>query len=231
VAWLRRRSKSEPAVAPLLDLSLDELLTTTRTVRRRLDLNRPVDPALVRECLEIALQAPTGSNAQSWHWIVVTDPDQRARIAEVYGRAFDAYRRSPGFAGRLFAADPERSAVQRRVGDSAEYLAEHLDQVPVLVLPCLWIRAGGRLPEGNQASTWGSLLPAVWNYMLAARARGLGTALTTLHLAYEGEVAEILGMPPDVRQGALVPTAHTVGTDFSRARRRPLEEVLHWDEW
>lgn len=214
-----------------MDLSLDELLTTTRTVRRRLDLERPVDPALIRECLEIALQAPTASNAQSWHWVVVTDPDQRARIAAVYRRAFDAYRRSPAFAGKLFAADPDRAAVQRRVGDSATYLAEHLDQVPVLVLPGLWLRGGGRLPAGNQASTWGSLLPAVWNYMLAARARGLGTAWTTLHLAYEQEVADILGMPADVRQGALVPTAYTVGTDFQPAERKPLDEVLHWDQW
>lgn len=209
------------------ELSPDELLTTTRAVRRRLDLHRPVEAALIRKCLEIALQGPSGSNAQSWHWVVVTDAELRAQIGEVYRRAFTAYRDSPAFAGRLHEDDPERARVQQRVGDSAEYLAERMGQVPVLLVPC--IRLGGKgLPEGNQAGVWGSLLPAVWNYMLAARARGLGTAWTTLHLSYEQEVADLLGLPRDVRQAALVPTAHTVGTDFRPAPRQPLDEVLLW---
>jgi nitroreductase len=206
----------------------DELLTTTRTVRKRLDLTRPVPPELVRECLEIALQAPSGGNRQHWHWVVVTDADVRARIGELYKRSALAYFASRSSAGSLFADDPERASIQRRVGDSSEYLAEHMGEVPVLVIPCLRAPA---LPEGNQAGLWGSLLPAVWNFMLAARARGLGTAWTTLHLTYEREVAEILGLPDDIRQGALVPTAYYTGETFRPAPRQPLDEVLHLDRW
>ncbi len=211
-------------------LTPDELLTTTRTVRKRLDLTRPVPMDLVRECLEIGLQAPSGSNRQGWHWIVVTDPARRAAVGEVYGRAVREYLASEGSAARLFADDPGRAPVQRRVGDSVAYLGENMGRVPVLLIPCLRL-SGPDLPAGNQAGVWGSLLPAVWNYMLAARARGLGTAWTTLHLAYEREVAELLGLPDDVRQGALVPTAYYTGETFRPAPRQPLEEILHVDGW
>ena len=209
-------------------LNPDELLTTTRTVRKRLDLARPVPAELIRECLEIALQAPSGSNRQGWQWIVVTDAGQRQAIGEVYRRATERYLASPGAAGKLFADDPDRAKVQQRVGDSVAYLAERMGQVPVLVLPCL---RAGRLSDGNQAGLWGSLLPAAWSYMLAARARGLGTAWTTLHLTYEDEVAGILGLPDDVRQAVLIPTANYTGIDFAPAARQPLDEVLHWDGW
>jgi nitroreductase len=213
---------------PGLELTPDELLTTTRTVRKRLDLTRPVPMSLIRECLEIALQAPSGSNRQNWHWLVVTDADQRAAIGELYRRAVAEYLESPGAAGKLFAEDPNRAKVQNRVGSSAAYLGEHLGEVPVLLIPCLVAR---ELPAGNQAGMWGSILPATWNYMLAARARGLGTAWTTLHLQYEAEAAQILGLPEHVRQAALVPTAYTIGTDFKPAARQPLDEVLHVDRW
>jgi nitroreductase len=209
-------------------LNPDELLTTTRTVRKRLDLARPVPAELIRECLEIALQAPSGSNRQGWHWIVVTDAGQRQAVGEVYRRATERYLASPSAAGKLFADDPDRAKVQQRVGDSVAYLAERMGDVPVLVLPCL---RAGRLGEGNQAGLWGSLLPAAWSYMLAARARGLGTAWTTLHLSYEDEVASILGLPDGIRQGVLIPTAYYIGTDFVPAVRQPLDEVLHWDRW
>lgn len=211
-----------------LDLSPDELLTTTRAVRRRLDLDRPVDLAVIRECLTIALQAPSGSNAQRWHWLVITDAEQRARIGEVYQRACRSYLDSKGAAGRLFADDPSRAPVQQRVGRSVEYLADRMGQVPVLVIPCL---TAARLGNGNQAGLWGSILPAVWSYMLAARARGLGTAWTTLHLNHEQEVADILGLPSNLRQAALIPTAYTIGTDFKPAPRQPIDEVLHVDRW
>ncbi|GAA2141780.1 nitroreductase family protein [Actinomadura napierensis] len=213
-----------------LPLSPDELLTTTRTVRKRLDLARPVPMDLVRECLEIAVQAPSGSNRQGWHWIVVTDTEKRKAIGEYYRRAFATYAASGGTSAGLYADDPDRADVQRRVGDSAAYLAERMGDVPVLVIPCLRLQ-GGKLPEGNQAGLWGSLLPAVWNYALAARARGLGTAWTTLHLAYEQEVADVLDLPADVRQGALVPTAYFTGETFRPAPRVPLEEILHVDQW
>jgi nitroreductase len=211
-----------------LPLTPDELLTTTRTVRRRLDLTREVPMALVRECLEIALQAPSGSNRQGWHWVVVTDAGRRAAIGEVYRRAVQDYLASPGFAGRLFPDDAERSAVQQRVGESVRYLGEHLGEVPVLVLPCLRARS---LPAGNQAGLWGSILPAAWSFMLAARARGLGTAWTTLHLAHEAEVARILRLPDDVRQAVLIPTAYYTGRTFKPAQRGSLEDVLHVDRW
>jgi nitroreductase len=209
-------------------LNPDQLLTTTRTVRKRLDLTRPVPAELIRECLEIALQAPSGSNRQGWHWIVVTDAAQRQAIGEVYRRATEQYLASPGAAGKLFADDPDRAGVQRRVGDSVAYLADRMGRVPVLVLPCL---RTGRLDDGNQAGLWGSLLPAAWSFMLAARARGLGTAWTTLHLTYEDEVAGILGLPGDLRQGVLIPAAYYTGSHFAPAARQPLDEVVHWDRW
>jgi len=214
----------------VLELSPDELLTTTRSVRKRLDLDRPVPIELVRECLEIALQAPSGSNRQGWHWVVVTDAERRAAVGEFYRRAVARYLASSGAAGKLFADDQTRSVVQERVGSSVAYLGEHLGRVPVLVIPCVQVGARG-LPPGNQAPLWGSLLPAAWSYMLAARARGLGTAWTTLHLSYEAEIAELLGIPSDVRQGALIPTAYSIGTDFKPAARQPLDQVLHRDGW
>jgi len=211
-----------------LPLTPDELLTTTRSVRKRLDLTRPVPIGLVRECVEIALQAPSGSNRQGWHWVVVTDPDRRAAIGDVYRRAVEGYQAGSGFAGRLFQDDPDRAGVQQRVGDSVAYLGEHLGEAPVLVIPCL---TSPNLAAGNQAGLWGSLLPAAWSYMLAARARGLGTAWTTLHLAYEAEVAELLGIPKGVHQGALIPTAYYTGDTFRPAPRQPLEQVWHHDGW
>jgi len=205
----------------------EELLTTTRTVRKRLDLTRPVPLDLVKRALTVALQAPSGSNRQTWEWLVVTDATQRARIGAVYAKACTEYLESSGAVGKLFADDPSRSVVQKRVQGSVEYLAERMGDVPVLVLPCL--RA--KLPEGNQAGLWGSVLPAAWSYILAARSYGLGTAWTTLHLAYEAEVAEILGLPDDVHQAALIPTAYYTGDTFKPAPRQPLDEVLHVDRW
>lgn len=211
-----------------LPLTPDELLTTTRTVRRRLDLTRDVPMELIRECLEIALQAPSGSNRQEWQWIVVRDAAQRAALGDVYRRAVRSYLASAGAAGRLYADDPERAPVQQRVGDSVAYLGEHLGEVPVLVIPCLRVR---RLGAGNQAGLWGSILPAAWSFMLAARARGLGTAWTTLHLAHEDEVAAILQLPSDIRTAVLIPTAYFTGETFRAAARGPLDEVLHVDRW
>lgn len=212
-------------------MDADELLTTTRSVRRRLDLTRLVPLELVRECLEIALQAPSGSNRQTWQWIVVTDSRLRAEIGAIYARAVESYLASPGAAGKLFADDPDRATVQRRVGKSVAYLGAHMGDVPVLVIPALRGGSSGRLPGGNQAGLWGSVLPAAWSYMLAARARGLGTAWTTLHLTYEREVAKLLGIPDSVHQAALIPTAYYTGTGFRPAHRMPLDSVLHVNSW
>jgi nitroreductase len=211
-----------------LDLTPDELLTTTRTVRKRLDLQRPVPMELIRECIEIALQAPSGSNRQTWHWLVITDAEKRAAIGEYYRRSVESYLKSPGAAGRLHADDPDRAPVQQRVGSSVAYLGDKMGQAPVLVIPCLQVKS---LAAGNQAGVWGSILPAAWQYCLAARARGLGTAWTTLHLTYEQEVSELLGLPEDIRQSVLLPTAYYTGDTFKPAARQPVEEVLHIDGW
>ena len=211
-----------------LPLSPDELLTTTRTVRKRLDLSREVPLEVIRECLAVALQAPSGSNRQDWHWVVVTEAATRRAIGEYYRQAVSAYLSSAGSASALFADDPARSVVQRRIGGSVAYLGEHMGDVPVLVIPCI---TAPDLGKGSQAGLWGSLLPAVWNFMLAARARGLGTAWTTLHLRYEKEISDLLGMPPEVRHGALVPTAYHTGDTFRPAPRQPLDDVLHVNRW
>jgi nitroreductase len=211
-----------------LPLGPDELLTTTRSVRKRLDLDRPVPIELVRESLEVALQAPSGSNQQGWHWMVVTDPGLRGQIGDYYRQAYDRYRSSPGYAGRAGGSE-ERQNVQTRVATSADHLAEVMGRVPVHVIAC--ITAAEELPPGNQAGLWGSLLPAAWSFQLAARARGLGSAWTTLHLRYEKEISELLGIPPNVRQGVLLPTAYYTGETFKPAAREPLDRVLHLDRW
>jgi nitroreductase len=210
-----------------LPLSPDELLSTTRSVRKRLDLDRPVPLALVRESLEVALQAPTGSNAQGWHWMVVTDAELRRRIGDYYRRSYERYRGARETRNAQLA--PERQAAQARVASSADHLAETMGDVPVHVIAC--IAASEDLPAGNQAGLWGSLLPAAWSYQLAARARGLGSAWTTLHLACEKEISELLGIPSHVRQGVLLPTAYYTGETFKPAPREPLDTVLHLDRW
>jgi nitroreductase len=211
-----------------LPLSPDELLTTTRTVRKRLDLTREVPMQLVRESIDVALQAPSGSNKQGWHWLVVTDADQRAAIARLYAEVGERYFASNASAAGQFTDDPARAKVQQRVGDSARWLAEHIAEVPVHVIPCIEAES---LPAGNQAGLWGSLLPAAWSYCLAARARGLGTAWTSFTLAREPQMADILGLPDHVRHGALLPTAYYTGETFKPAARQPVDEVLHLDRW
>lgn len=212
-----------------LNLTADELLTTTRAVRKRLDLTKPVPRELLLECAEIAFQAPTGSNMQSWHFVFVEDPAKKAALAELYGRAFDPYASGPGASYR--EGDP-RAASQPRVRESARYLREHFAEVPVLLVPCSFGRLPESSPSGLQAGYWGSILPAVWSFMLAARERGLGTAWTTLHLEYEREAADVLGIPYDkITQAGLIPVAYSIGTDFKPAARVDASAVVHWDEW
>ena len=220
-----------PNVTGVTELGFDEVLTTTRAVRRRLDLTRPVDPALLHECFEIALQAPTGGNNQDWHFVVVTDAERRAAIAEAFKAGAVDYTQmpKPERPPRSFTADEK--AARTRVLDSAGYLFEHLHEVPVHVIACIDCRYDDAALVA-QATAFGSIFPAVWSFMLAARSRGLGTSLTTVHIAREAEVAQILGIPyHDVTQVALIPVAHTVGTDFKPATRRPVDQVVHWDAW
>ncbi len=210
-----------PTGAPF-DLAVtDRLLATTRSVRKRLDLDRPVEREVLLDCLRLAQQAPTGSNSQGWRWIVVTDPQLRTGLAELYREASADY-----FGGAAPAADGQT----RRVRDSAVHLRDELHRVPVHVIPCIRGRADG-LPNAQAAGLYGSILPAAWSFMLALRSRGLGSAWTTLHLGREKEAAALLGIPDDVTQVALLPVAYTLGTDFKPAARPPVEEIVHFDRW
>lgn len=218
---------------PLLDLSLDELLATTRSVRKRLDLTRPVEPALIQECLEMAVQAPTGANNQNWHFLVVTDEVQRRALGEVYRKGFARYQEQmlSGQVVPTSSLTPQDRATMRKVRSSSQYLIEHMHDVPVLLVPCIQDRTDNA-PVVEQAGAWGSILPAVWNFMLAARARGLGTCWTTVHLYYEQEAAAILDIPYEkIMQVALIPVAYTLGIDFKPAPRRPLAKLVHWERW
>ena len=209
-----------------LGLSVDELLKTTRAVRKRLDFDRPVPDQVLRECVEYAIQAPTGSNVQGWHFMLVTERDKIEKIAAIYKKAFDWYRDSPVYAGRVVEGiSDERDAQQARVADSADYLAENMHRSPALFIPCMQ----GRNATAGAA---GSIVPAAWSFMLAAREQGLGTCWTTLHLMHEEEAADVLGIPfDDVQQWALSPVAYTAGTDFKPATRPDVETVISWNSW
>lgn len=215
-----------------LNLSADEVLSTTRAVRKRLDLDRPVEMSLIRECLELALQAPSGSNAQGWQFMVVTDRDKISAIAEHYRAAFSDYEAGPFQPTQQHRDNPDMAPTQERVLNSAQYLAANLHRVPALLIPCMQGRPDvPGLPVGALAGMFGSIIPATWSFMLAARERGLGTCWTTLHLDSEKTVAELLGIPEDYTQVALIPIAHTLGTSFSPAPRKPLDKVLHLNHW
>lgn len=176
-----------------LDLTIDEVLSTTRSVRKRLDFDRPVEREIVEDCLNLALQAPTGGNNQGWHWIVVEDAAKRKALADIYKANFKVYASMPG---RKFAEGDQRIDQMPKVRDSAMYLADEFHRAPMMLIPCI----EGRLENidvAMGAGAWGSLLPGVWSFMLALRSRGLGSAWTTIHLILEGEkkAAEILGIP------------------------------------
>jgi len=202
--------------------TVDELLTTTRAVRKRLDLTRPVGREVILECIRLAMQAPTASNAQDWRWMVVTDADKRAAIADIY--------RSIGAQYLAYATETASDPQTRRVYESAMSLTDTLAQVPVHVIPCLDQRIDDAVP-GVAAAAWASIIPAGWSFLLALRSRGLGSVWTTMHLFKEQEVAEVLGIPPTVTQAALFPVAYTIGTDFRPAARPPAETITFWNTW
>jgi len=216
----------------MLNLSVDELLTTTRTVRKRLDLSRPVPRALVETCLDLALQAPNGSNNQAFEFVIVEDKATRAKVADIYRAGMQHFV-------EMIIADPSiyssrdvgRASRREEMSVSTAHLNEHMHEVPLLVIPTMM----GRMEGQNvfyQASLWGSVWPVTWNFMLAARSRGLGTALTTVHLWREREMAELLGIPFEkYTQIGLIPVAYTLGTDFKPGERVPAREIVHWDRW
>lgn len=203
--------------------TVDTLLSTTRAVRKRLDLERDVPDDVILECVRLSQQAPTGSNMQNWRWLIIRDAATRQGLADLYRAGGGEY---------LAAASAQATEGQiGRVMSSATYLADRLQDVPTLVIPCV----KGRLTSENSVADWsgmmGSIYPAIWSFQLALRSRGLGSALTTLHLNKEQEAAELLGIPDNVMQVALLPVAYTVGTDFKPAERPPAERIVHWDRW
>ncbi len=212
-----------------LGLTADEVLTTTRAVRKRIDFDRPVEREVVMECVEIAHQAPTGSNSQGWRWLFVDDPDTKAAIADLYRASFYPYTGIEDPAGDDL---PDREDPQgNRILKSAAYMAQRLHEVPLMAIPCHTGRLEGA-SSFQQASAWGSILPAVWSFLLALRERGLGSSWTTLHLPQEREAAEILGIPYDeYTQAGLFPIGYTIGTDFKQATRLPAEQFVHWNTW
>jgi nitroreductase len=213
-----------------LNLSADEVLTTTRAVRKRLDFDTPVSREVIEECLDIALQAPSGSNSQGWHWVMVTDPAKKKGLADIYKENFQEYAKVAQ--SNSYQEGDLRHTQRDKITESATYLVENFHRAPVIMVPCI----SGKLdkaPTFRAASAWGSLLPAVWSFMLAARERGLGTAWTTIHLIGDGErqAKELLGIPDGVTQAGMFPIAYTIGTDFKPAKRLPLDPILHWDRW
>lgn len=219
-----------------MDLNtVDHLLATTRTVRKRLDFDRPVAPYVIQECLELAIQAPSGSNNQGWRFVVVTDPKKRAAIAGYYRDMFRKYIRSGRSTGPRLPADDPRALRASKVASSSVYLSSNMHKAPVMIIPCAtpWLEEQIADPHSTlaQASLYGSILPAAWSLMLALRSRGLGAAWTTLHLAYEKEIGELLSIPDSMTQAALLPVAYFKGDDFKPAKRVPGREVTYWDSW
>jgi nitroreductase len=206
-----------------MDLAtVDQLLSTTRAVRKRLDVTRPVEREVILECLQLAMQAPTASNEQNWRWLVITDADKRAAIADIYRSCAGDYM--------VRAAEQASDPQTRRVYQSADALTGILADVPVHVIPCIERRIDGT-PLPVAAAAWASIIPAAWSFQLALRSRGLGSVYTTLHLVKEREVADLLGIPDTVTQAALLPVAYTIGTDFKPAKRPPAETVTSWNTW
>ena len=204
----------------------DELLATTRAVRKRLDFEKPVPKEIILECIGLSQQAPTGGNSQGWRWLIVEDQTKKDALAELYRIGAKDYL-SAEYAKAEAAGDKQGL----RVFDSAKFLADNLQNAPALVIPCL----AGRPPEGTPlvalSGMMGSIFPAVWRFQLALRARGLGSCLTSLHLLQEKEAAKVLGIPDDVMQVALLPVGYTKGTDFKRANRPDPSTIVHWDTW
>lgn len=217
----------------LLDLDPDQLLSTTRAVRKRLDFERPVDDELVRECVALAMQSPSGSNNMTMQFVVVRDEAKRMAIGEVYAECYELYRNMDGiYIGSLKRDRAEEQAQQDRSTTSADYLAEHFGRAPAIVIACSTGRAAGEMAEVMAPLVFANVMPAMWSFMLAARARGLGTAWTTVALMQEQRVADIVGIPYDeVQQVCHAPVAHTIGTDFKPAGRAAPDTIIHWDSW
>jgi nitroreductase len=199
----------------------DELLSTTRSVRKRFDFTRPVERDVILECVSLAQQAPSGGNTQGARFVVVTDPELRRRLGDLYRAGAGDYL--------LAQKDEARDEQTRRVYESAVFLAENIDRVPLHVIPCIYGRPSDEL--GTTAGLFGSIMPATWSFMLALRSRGLGSVWTTLHLKHEVQAAQLLGIPANVTQIGLIPVGYYTGTTFRPVPRRPAAEITYWDGW
>jgi nitroreductase len=226
-----------------LDLTaVDHLLTTTRSVRKRLDFDRPVPRQVIDDCMEIALQAPTGSNAQRWRWVIVSEAGRRKALGEIYSRAFNEYLamgsqgKSPG---GIHSGDDEGArklseylVAQEKMMNSVRYLIDNIQRAPIHVVPCVVGRIQNDASSSWISSHFGSIYPAVWSFQLALRSRGLGACITTAHLGYEEQAAEVLGIPFErLTQVCLLPVAYYTGASFRPAKRRPMEEVVFWEQF
>ena len=211
-------------------MDADHVLRTTRSVRLRLDFERPIDPAVIEECLEVALQAPTASNSQQWQWVVITDPDKISAVADIYRKSFQVLTDRPPEQRPAYGPDDSRTHQSEKVTKSAMYLAAEMHRCPAMLIACINGRIE-QLPAMAHAGVYGSILPGAWSFMLAARERGIGMAWTTIHLRNEADVAAVLGIPDDVTQTVLFPMAYFTGEDFKPAPRVPLSEVVHWNAW
>ena len=217
--------------------SVDHVLSTTRSVRKRLDLSRPVPRKIIEESIEIALQAPTGANTQTWRFLVVEEQSAKDQIADYYKKGVQSYiegetglSRTGVTITREFDENDLRSTQKDSVTDSSVYLMEHLSEVPLYIIPCIEARFEDE-DVFTQASMWGSILPATWSLMLALRARKIASAWTTIHLVYEREISQLLSIPENYTQAALLPVAWLKGENLRKARRLPLGDVAFWDKW
>lgn len=227
------------AFAHLADI--DRLLSTTKAVRRRLDLGRPVPRQVITECIRLACYAPNASNAQDWRWVVVDDPDQRRLVGEHYRKLLE-----PPVSQMLASKQQMGDVAGARISESILFLAARMAEVPVLVVPCFDVTSAEAryrqlIPDPDLARAavsgthrmtpgmYASILPAVWSFQLALRSRGLGSALTTAHQSDEAGMAEILGIPLSWAQVALIPVAYTTGGDFTPSPRKPVEDVIVWN--
>ena len=210
-----------------LNLTVDEVLSTTRAVRRRLDVTRPVPRAVLEECLELALQAPNGTNRNEWRWIIVDDPELVAKLAAEYKAAIDVYQEGEAAGAALTDDVPGGDQIVA----SAHALADKLHQMPAILIPLMPGRPEGKnLPE--QSPMWGSILQAVWSFLLALRERGLGSTWTTVASRRETQIAQLLGIPRDrFTQVGMFPIAYTIGTDFKKVYRKPVSEVLTYNSF
>jgi len=198
----------------------DRLLSTTRSVRKRLDFDRPVPDHIIFECIDLAEQAPSGGNDASRRWIVVKDPTTKARLGDIY-------RRSGSFMTDVADRLDGTGHSKEQVFSSSAYLVDNFAKAPALVIAAIW----GIHDDSGRPGLFDSVLQAAWSFNLALRARGLGTTWTTMLNANVDDLAGILEIPEGVTTVVTFPVAYTIGTDFRPAARRSASEITYFERW